>query len=112
MLSRVSEPPVLLHGCLDMDNAMMNAREQDTSWVTKITLLNLGSPNAIPMGAQFCIPMTTPFYSLLHFLDYSSTCTVMILGLSSLEKLCVESLQWAVLSLQLLTLTSRQESSL
>lgn len=85
---------VLLHRCLGMDNAMMNAREQDTSWVTKITLLNLGDPNAIPMAAQFCIPMRTPSYSLPHFLDYSSTCTVMILGLSSLDKFCVESLQW------------------
>lgn len=42
MLSRVSEPPVPLHGCSGMNNAMVNAREQDTSWVTKITLLNLG----------------------------------------------------------------------
>lgn len=87
MLSCMSEPPVLLHGCSGMDNAIVNAREQDTSWVTKITLLNLGGPNAILMAAQFCIPVTTPSYSLPHFLDYSSTCTVMILGLSSLDKI-------------------------
>lgn len=95
MLSCVSEPPVLLHGCSGMDNVMVNAREQDTSWVTKITLLNFGGvgPNVIPMAAQFCIPVTTPSYSLPHFLDYSSTCTVMILGLSSLDKFCVESLE-------------------
>lgn len=73
-----------------MNHAMVNAREQDTSWVTKITLLNLGSPKAIPMAAQFCIPTTTPSYSLPHFLDYSSTCTVRILGLSSLDKFCAD----------------------
>lgn len=41
------------------------------------------------MAAQFCTP-TIPSYSLPHFLDYSSTCTVMILGLSPLDKFCAD----------------------
>lgn len=59
---------VPLHRCSGMNHAMVNAREQDTSWVTKITLLNLGSPKAIPMAAQYpndnTLLLVTPFSGL------------------------------------------------
>jgi hypothetical protein len=75
--------------CLGMEDTMMNAREKvcgDMSWAIEINLLNnCGGANTSPMAAQFCIPVTQHLLPVPHFLDYSLTCTVVILGLPSLE---------------------------
>lgn len=72
-----------------MEDTMMNAREVcgDMSWATEMNLLNnCGGANTIPMDAQFYIPVILYLLPVPHFLHYSLTCTVMILGTPILRK--------------------------
>lgn len=93
-MPRVKRPISIIKHCstaesLGMEDTMMNAKEKvcgGMSWAREINLLNnCGGANTIPMAAQFCILVTQHLLPVPHFLDYSLTCTVVILGLPSLE---------------------------